>query len=304
MEDVFNSRDIDVIEQTSEFLDKDQEIDLIRQIRAEFDNKIRSFEERKQSYEQVLAECDLPSAYQVPVHNALETVCLNSNLDRKTTQLFLQKCKKEGITFNSGFTAASDAAYVKLLRDKNVEKNSYRITVLHCINHRTHFTDANISFGNAMGAFDTHVDTPKDVEDEFWIYAKKIHKLIKGQQKLMTSLEHEVIEQVTKKSALDPIVPEDIKENSLPKIITYATSNMLDVTKTFADLERRNVRLDWYDRLTSVQLLPLLWVSDFQTYHGQLMLSVQYNLGLMTPDTAQKLSDNIFEVIKNVVMRP
>ena len=302
LEDVIINKAIDVTEQTSVLIQTEQEMDLINQIRSEFESKIRSFEERKLSHEQTLAECDLPKAYQVPVHNALETVCLNSSLDRKTTQLFLQKCKKEGITFNSGFTAATDAAYVKLLRDKNVEKDSYKITALHCVNNRrAYFTGADKSYGNGMGVLDTHVDTPKDVLDDFWYYSKKLHQQIKEQQKAMASYENYLIEQFTEKCVFEPISLEDIKKDSLPKIVTYASSNMLDVTKTFTNLTRKNIRLDWYDRLSSLQLMNVLWMSDFQTYHGQLMLSLQYNLGLMTSDTAQKLCDNIFEVIKQVV---
>ena len=291
--------------QDSEFLDSKFTDELVEEIEHDFKVGRRSLENRSKSYSGVMAECILSEGYKLPVNEQLKTVTINGNLDRHTTQLFSQRCKREGITFHSGFSAACDAAYVQLLKDGNVLRDSYTITTFHCINHRRFFKDDGKKlFGNGMGLMDTVIDTPNDVLKHFWSYAKGLHLTIKDKQNQKTSLERVIIENVKTETIFYCFNDDTMEFGVLPPMMTYNTSNMLDVTKTFCEPVRNKIRLEWYDRRSSMQLVPMLWCSVLQTFKGQLMHSLQYNSKFLQREVAQQLLDSIFHIIIEVSKYP
>ena len=291
--------------QDSEFLDSKFADELVSEIEQDFKVGRRSLENRSKSYSGVMAECILPEGYKLPVNEKLKIMTINGNLDRHTTQLFSQRCKREGITFNSGFSAACDAAYVQLLKDGNVIRDSYKITTNHCINQRRYFKDDGKKlFGNGMGVIDTVIDTPNDVLKHFWSYAKGLHLTIKDQQNQKTSLEHGIIEKLTGETVIYCFNDDTMEFDALPAMMTYKTSNMMDVTKIFCEPVRDKIRLEWYERRSSPKLVPILWRSALQTFKGQLMHSLQYNSKFLQREVAQQLLDSIFHVISKVSKYP
>ena len=291
--------------QESEFLDSKFEDELVSEIEHDFKVGRRSLESRSKSYRGVMAECILPEGYELPVNEKLRIATISGNLDRHTTQLFSQRCKREGITFHSGFSAACDAAYVQLLKDGNVLRDSYKITTNHCINHRRYFKDdGKKQFGNGIGVIDTVIDTPNDVLKRFWSYAKVLHLTIKDQQNLKTSLEQGIIEKLTGETVFYCFNDDTVDFDVLPAMMTYKTSNMMDVTQTFCEPVRDKIRLEWYERRSSPKLIPMLWKSALQTLKGQLMHSLQYNSKFLHREVAQQLLDSVFDIISKVSKHP
>ena len=213
--------------------------------------------------------------------------------------MFLSRCRSMGITYHAGFTALLDAAYVKTLKDLGITEPNYPIASVHCVNLRAYYQGCENAFGNGMGALDTKTNAPGNVLENFWSYAQSYYKLFKEKYDAYTPLMHEVVEELSDEDTLEPFDWEDAKLNGLKEAYTYSTTNMLDVSKVLSNYGE-NVRLEYYDRISTVYCYSLMWSSVFQTFNGYLLHSLQYNQNLMDKTTARELSDNIKYVMEKV----
>ncbi|XP_047737533.1 uncharacterized protein LOC125178255 [Hyalella azteca] len=181
-------------------------------------------------------------------------------------------------------------------------QETYRISGHHAIDQRCYFNDVENAYGLGMGVLDVTYDVPKDVMENFWSHAKKYHMKFKDQQSRKTSIEHPVIEKLTGQNPFFLIDSEGL-DSPPPKIGTYGTTNMRDVTKLIGKCGD-NVDLIYYDRFTSVQEECFIWLSTIQTFNGQLMHSMQYNTQYIEESLAKKIAQSTFKILREVVDQP
>lgn len=296
---VIAEKDLDDRDQDSILLDRVDEIRISSEIEAHFLTDEKIFKERKDAYKSCYVKSLIDQAYPVPIRNKPATLSIRYVLDKESTARLAQRCKKEGVTFHTGFTAILDAAFVKTLMDANFHQDVYKISSFHAVNLRSYYENCSNALGNGMGILDLVCNTPQNVLDNFWTYAKKVHSIFKKHQVRKVPLEHYVVDKLSGEPPMAPFNMQDVTESGLPDVITYSTTNMLDVSK-FVRGCGEHVSLVYYDRLTSLHIFPILWMSSFQTFNGEMLHSLQYNSRLMDANVAKVLSDNIFKVVRDV----
>ncbi|XP_018014809.1 uncharacterized protein LOC108671747 [Hyalella azteca] len=302
LNDVIAGNPIDDSQQYAQMLDiKKQEL-----ISQELENAFKAdpdlFKSRVESLMRSFPEALLSKAYPQPSKRPPKMVCIPRILDSKSTTNFISRCKKEGITFHTGFSSVIEASIVQALLDANFLQDEYTIGGLHCIDQRCYFNDVENAYGTGFGTMDVTTDVSKDIVANFWSHAKQYHAKFKDQQRRMNSMELEVIYKLTGKNPFVFIDSQGI-DSPLPRVAPYATSNVRDVTKILSNFGQ-NVDLIYYDWMAAVQEIGHEWVSSIHTFNGQLLHNLHYNTQLMDEALALKIADLIFEILRQVVEQP
>ncbi|KAF2347634.1 hypothetical protein FHG87_021611, partial [Trinorchestia longiramus] len=217
------------------------------------------------------SESFLSQAYPQPSKRSPEIVCLPRILDSKTTAKFAARCKKEGLTFHTGFCSVLEATVVRVLQEAKVNREKYPIGGLHSVDQRCYWEGEEEAFGVGLGILDCTYEWPKDVLQNFWANAKQFHFLFKYQHSKKSSMEHGIIEKLTGQTPIFFIDPKGL-DSTPSKIITYATTNMRNDDGFLEDCGE-HVRLIYYDRQTALKSLSVMWLTAYQIFDGQLMHS-------------------------------
>ncbi|KAF2350738.1 Alcohol acetyltransferase/N-acetyltransferase [Trinorchestia longiramus] len=302
LDDVIAGNAIDDTVQYARMLDVDKQNAAMDEIQKSFEADPELLKERTESYLRCASESFLSQAYPQPSKRSPEIVCLPRSLDSKTTAKFTARCKKEGVTFHTGFCSVLEATVVRVLQEANVNREKYPIGGLHSVDQRCYWKGEEEAFGVGLGILDCTYEWPKDVLQNFWANAKQFHKLFKDQHSKKSSMEHAIIENLTGQTPLFFISSEGL-DSPPSKIVTYATTNMRNVDGFFGDCGE-HVRLIYYDRLSTVQGLSAMWLSTFQTFDGQLMHSFQYNTQLIDNSLANKMADATLQTLREVSDMP
>ena len=138
----------------------------------------------------------IPRAYPMARDPAFKSQMVVRHLDKDSTHAFIRKCKKEGITVNSGMVAAINVALVDFVREGGLEQDFYRVHEAHAINARRYWP------GDTSGTLGVHglvmktqhiVLTPAKWRDNFWEYARNIHKNITENLQVKSVVTYEVM---------------------------------------------------------------------------------------------------------------
>jgi len=299
IDDVIEGRPTDETTQVACLIDSKHEEEKQLELERKMQADASIVERRNREADELFVDPMIYRKVPLPPNVEHETIALQLIVNRSTNRKFLDMCKRNKITYHTGFMALLDAAYVKTLQDLGIFEDRYPISSQHCVNLRQYFKDCANSVGNCMNLMDTNFNTPANVVHEFWTYAQVVSKAFREKYTNMEPLMSDVVEKLSGKPAYQTLDVEKLKKIGMEKAYTYSTTNMLDVTKVLIN-RGKHVRLTFYDRITSVQCVPCLWTSVFQTFHGHLVHSLQYNAHLVDRALAQHISDNIAQVMKEV----
>ncbi|KAF2351619.1 hypothetical protein FHG87_017626 [Trinorchestia longiramus] len=218
-------------------------------------------------------------------------------VDRATTTCFRSRCKAEGVTFHAAFCTVIHASIVNIVSDYIKDIGEVNIPSNHAINARRYYNDGSkTAFGLGMKGFGTAFQAPIDILKNFWIHAKKFHEDLAYCNEVKAGFHSEVISSIAGVQSL----PELLMHTSgspLPKMRYYVSSNMMDVTPILGNVGD-NVKLVFYDRTTYMPRFPALFLTNFQTFRGQLLHSLQYNAQFLSHDAAKKISETIFQIFE------
>lgn len=295
--DVLSDNTIDDTKQFSELIDPTNELNLIKEMEDKFKNNPGLLEERTKSFHSRNVKTLIERVYPVTLDIKKETLFVPFIVDSVLSKKFAARCKQEGITFHTGFSSVIDAAIVRLLLSGNINRDCYSISSSHTVNQRSICNVGELAYGCGMGVMEMPpIGTPKDICDKFWLYAKKYHAKFKDQYARRNFIEQHVISHLV---GVDLLETMDEVKLPLPNMPYYCTSNMLDVTKCLDDVGE-HMYLQYFDRITSIELYPVLFLISFQSFRGQLMYSIAYNVHTMGAEAAHKISEIIFEVLAEV----
>lgn len=236
-----------------------------------------------------LREKLVPRAYPMPRDPDFKNEIIVQDLDQETTLNFIRKCKKEGVTVNSGLVAVLRGALVDFIREGDVEQDVYQIEDFHTVNMRRYWS------GNTTGTLGIHMmilsisaSTPAKWRDNFWDYARTVHK----------AFDQSLQRHDATMCMLDGKSPEEHFAMRSQQECDFGLANMGNIDR-FYPTQGKQVRLGHLVRFTSC------WNDSIyhfvNTLHGVLMYSLTYCNDILTRERAQKLVDKTFDALKEVI---
>lgn len=289
---------IDESKQISSIIDPRHAKILMDDVEGAYRADLKLLKERADIADRFLVATKIEKAFPVEAGLPQRTECLVHIVDKETTRRFIVKCREEGVTFHSGFCTVINASIMKVISDKCKLEEPITIPSLHMINRRRYYKDSCSAFGLGLNLFGMVAEISINILQNFWPAAGNFNDNLKHANQIKAGFENEVIARITGKTNR-PELDEHGTGSPLPLLRYYVTSNMLDVTPLLGHVGD-DVQLQFYDRLTSLQRFPVLWSSTFQTFRGQFVHSLQFNVHLLGYEAARKLSDTIFDIFSEV----
>ena len=243
--------------------------------------------------EQPVQEMLIPRAYPMARDPEFKSQMLVRHLDKDSTHAFIRKCKKEGITVNSGMVAAINVALVDFVREGGLEQDFYHVQGGQSVNMRRYWPgDSSQAFGDHMLVMKPQhtVLTPVSWRDNFWQYARRIHTNTKQNLQERAVVTFSVMSEMKYHNEdYFALRPHHNKE--------YTTSNMGNLDHLIPT-EGRQVRLAHLFFVTSCwdDYMHL----QFLTLRGVLIFSLVHSSDVLTRANARILLNTIFDNIMAV----
>lgn len=299
LDDHFHERPIDETEQICSIIEDSEKEILVSEVEKGFLEDEKHLQERMKIYSKMNVHTLIEKMFPVAAGLPEKTSNIVHVVDKATTLKFKAKCKAEGVSFHAGFCSVLNGAIIKLVSPYCEGGTSHAIPSFHAMNLRYYYEKNKEAFGCGMAPFGTIFETPLNIMDDFWTTARAYNSELRSAVKSKACFEFESIQKLTGKSFY-PNLNDHLTGSPLPPLRYYVTTNMLDVTPLVGHVGT-DVKLQFYDRISSMHKLPQLWMSTYQTFRDQLIHSLQYNHQFMGEEAAQKLSNTIFEVLVEVL---
>ncbi|KAG0717013.1 hypothetical protein GWK47_008302 [Chionoecetes opilio] len=234
----------------------------------------------------------IPRAYPRAADPDFRCQLVLRDLDKETTQSFIKKCKKEGVTVNSGLCAVFDAGIVDFVKDGGLELDLYPIRGLHTVSMRRYWSgDTSKTLGVHMLPLEIGVSTPTNWRDNFWEYARSVHKAFSQGIQEKEALMYMAL------MAGESDEEDHFAERPSPES-DYGAANMGNIDRLIPT-EGQQVRLAHMVRVTSCWNDPMYYL--FHTLRGCFMCSLTYANDIMTREDAQRLVDKTFDILTAVM---
>ncbi|ROT74344.1 Malonyl CoA-acyl carrier protein transacylase [Penaeus vannamei] len=220
--DVISGQPISDEEQIGELVSAEETEKLVqaKKLRIETDH-----EYRETLIREAKSKCSHPRLlrrlYQAPEGTEDRSAQVVRHLDVATTEKFVNKCRAEGLTVHSAFTALANVALVDLLTRKGVIQDSYTICSAHTTNLRRYWPgDTTRALGCHIAPTYLHVETPRNA----------LHLNLKSYLEAGKALEDVALRQLTPRAKAEEREDREDKEENIDAQADYFTSNMGDVT--------------------------------------------------------------------------
>uniref|UniRef100_A0A0P4W7J8 Condensation domain-containing protein n=1 Tax=Scylla olivacea TaxID=85551 RepID=A0A0P4W7J8_SCYOL len=232
------------------------------------------------------AEKLIPRTYPMPRDPNFKCQIVLRDLDKDSTMAFIRKCKQEGVTVNSGLASVFNVSLVDFVREGGLQQDFYHIRELHTVSLRRNWSgDTSGTLGVHMMALENKISTPARWRDNFWEYARGMHKslsqAIHGNDALMYVVS----------MSMGGSIEDHFKERPMAEC-DYGSANMGNADHLIPT-EGQHVRLAHLLRVTSCWNDPMYYM--FHTLHGCFMYSLTYASDILSRENAQKLVDKTFD---------
>lgn len=234
--------------------------------------------------------------FPVPEDVFLTTKHLMRDLDEGKTSLLLNKFKKHGFTFHSGFTAVANWAYMEILTENGFKEDSLEMGSYHAINLRRYWKPCSyIQLGCHMGSIRIAVKVDRNIGKKFWDHVREIQNKLQTHLKNCKTVDEILAYPLTSKSGESYNFAE-LFRNPPPLNIYYSTTNMGDLSSILKN-EGKHVNIDWLTRSSSCHHLNMSFVHLFHTFKGRIMYGMDYSTKYATDSLANLYIEKIFEKI-------
>lgn len=223
------------------------------------------------------------------------TKIVSESLDEETTSRFFRRCKQEGVTVNSGFTALVSGSMIDLVREEGLKQDNYLLQVVHSINLRRYWQ------GDVSRALGCHISGTAQPEtlthqwrDNFWQYTRELHTNIHESLKdkaplkfmiyyFMVDSEEAFAEKIKGRPEmesdyafanignLDPLIPTDGEHARLAHLVRSTQC--------------------WNERI----------ILMLHSLRGRLLFNLCYTSDTLTEKQAQRLADLTFQNLKDMI---
>ena len=194
-----------------------------------------------------------------------------------------------------------DAAIVKTLHEAGASFDSVKMSSSHCVDNRNYYGYKHTTneLGLAVSVCDIVLDVSRAALDDFWSSAKKYHAVFKEEFYKKGGLERHVIDKLIGRSTMGALDPQGQSEPS-SRMTYYCSTNARDLTAVLGD-SGDNIQLEFFTWLSHIFTFPSIWISAVHTFRRKLNHSLQYNAHLIDRQTAERIKDAIFEMMKKVI---
>ena len=297
--DLISGSPIDDGKQIGTLIDINREIQISQEIKKQLAEDPAFFEQRKKSYLGIVMETDFEKAFPVQPNIKPKTISLVHKVDKGLTKKFINRCKKEGLTVHTGFSALAEVTAIILMQEAGMDRDSFKISSIHAADNRVYYDNCHDELGFSVGMMDLTRNVKKDDLLDFWNLAKTYHGEFKNQHKLKTGFVNTIIEDSSGESAVS-LLNKEGQASPSKKMIYCGSTNMRDITGILGDCGE-HIELEFLDRLSTMHVLPCIWTNVFNTYKGCFWHSLQYNSHIMSSEVAKKYSDKLFDQFARVV---
>ncbi|MCL4150079.1 UNVERIFIED_CONTAM: hypothetical protein GTU68_021304 [Idotea baltica] len=249
--------------------------------------------------------CNFLRQYPMPTNDEACTMVLENELNEFSTQCLLKRCRMEGVTLNTAFTAAANIGMYRMIlqRDASVHETSFDSQ--QTINMRRYWPKdkQKDSYGCHIFPAAIHIPTKKEDITQFWEYARRVHKIIYEE----LNVEKNLIKSHPFSHKLCLAVLLNFFTSKLKLTSTndshYCITNMGNVSSTFSG-EGDVVSVSKILRSVSCHLMPTLCQHTLQTFKGKFYYSLDYYPFKMTEDTARTYASSLMDTLRNAVYLP
>ena len=239
--------------------------------------------------------------YPEPRTEPAATHYVDLELDAETTNRLLQRCKKEEVTLNSVFAAATNIAFFRISLEKDSKLNSTKYRHNQIVNMRRYWPKEQIgnSGGCHISSLDIQVFTKKDDIGNFWPYAREVHrKLCKSLTESRTALR---VLPLACKMRQTLVSNSLLKYPNLPSIndCHFSVTNMGNLDKFFISAGEVVVVTKVHRQSVSHHY-PFLMEYFLQSYRGKLFVTLNYYAHKVSKETALILMKNLRETLIDI----
>ncbi|XP_042868206.1 uncharacterized protein LOC122250700 [Penaeus japonicus] len=243
--------------------------------------------------------------YRMPAENIASTRVLHHELDEFTTRNLLRRCKMEGVTLNSAFTAAANLTLYRMMADKNHSLDATTVSSLQAINMRRYWPkDAQPNtFGCHISMLDVGFATNRADLDGFWEYSRGVHSSLVYQ---LTTTQHPLkIQPISERLILIICSNSWLDWAGFPSTNDnhYTVTNMGDLTHTFPGMGEE-VEVSRVLRSVSCHFMPTLCQHTLQTFRGRFCYSLDYYTQKLSRETATTYAQGIIDLLRKSIHTP
>ncbi|XP_071550677.1 LOW QUALITY PROTEIN: uncharacterized protein [Panulirus ornatus] len=243
--------------------------------------------------------------FKMPAQTEAATHVLENELDENTTYKLLRRCKMEGVTLNSAFTAAANLALFNMILAKNSNLQQTELCSQQAINMRRYWPEnfRQNTFGCHISLLDVTFPTKRGDLKAFWEYTRGVHNILQyhlTETKLALRLQpmSERLGIIIRYNAL-------LAKLGLPSANDnhYTVTNMGNLNGTFPGTGAE-VEVTKVVRSVSCHFMPTLCQHTLQTFRGRLCYSLDYYTQKLTRDTASQYAQHILHILTSSIHTP
>lgn len=243
--------------------------------------------------------------YPMPNDQDACTRVLQSELDEISTERLLKRCKMEGVTLNSAFTAAANIGMLRMILQRDGSVSDTRFDSQQAINMRRYWPQEKRknAYGCHISMVDIQIPTTKNDITNFWEYARKVHEIISNE--LNVEKRTLKMQPLCEKLWLAVFVNFLMSKLRLPSTNDshYCVTNMGDVSTTFSG-EGIEVNVSKVLRSVSCHFMQALCQHTLQTFRGKFYYSLDYYPQKMSVDTARAYASSLMDTLRTVIHMP
>nr|XP_045615326.1 uncharacterized protein LOC123768665 [Procambarus clarkii]XP_045615409.1 uncharacterized protein LOC123768665 [Procambarus clarkii] len=243
--------------------------------------------------------------FPMPTHKVAETHILHYELEETTSKKLYLRCKMEGVTLNSAFTAAANLALYLLMSARGHSLKATQINCVQVVNMRRYWPKPlqPNTFGCNISILDLDFQTEEKNLEEFWEYSRLVH----------SNISHHLT--VTQRALTVQPISERLKlvigsnfwlsRLGLPSTNNhhYCLTNMGNLRTAFPGTGDE-VQVSKVLRSVSCHFMPTLCQHTLQTFRGRLCYSLDYYTQKMTRETASQYAEEILRVLTSSIHAP
>lgn len=243
--------------------------------------------------------------FPMPAMKSASTRTLYHELDQDTTLKLALRCKMEGVTVNSAFTAAANLALYQMIISRQASMGTTHINCLQAVNMRRYWPrqlqcDAH---GCHISLIDACFLTDRRHLDEFWEYCREVHRGLKHHLEesrtalVLQPISRHLILVISFNWLLDKLGFTSSNDNH------YTVTNMGNLSKTFSG-SGSEVEATRLLRTVSCHFMPTLCQHTLQTFRGRLCYSLDYYTQKLTRETASQYARGIMHLLTSSIHTP
>lgn len=294
LNDVIAGRPIDDQEQLGEFVSGEEFRAMVSARLIELEEDPENLQRLVKENKTVMASVPLLlQCYPSLEGTEMKTEVLFEELDEDTTRRFFQRCKKEGVSVGSAFTALINGATIDLAKKAGRTDDTFTLNESHALDLRRLLSgDASKHLGSHITILHHAVEAPAAWQESFWDYTRTLHRSLHSKLSEDGILRDKCIKEMSvctnNVGKAKPTFPPPFEDS--------VCSNMRNLDAICPDVAGEHVQA------TRILRGASLYTAHFShTFRRRFLYSFCYSAHFIPRDTAKALTRAIFDNLRSLV---